>query len=270
MSWATALTTTAYYTIYPATIIATLLLAVLRTLATPFIHVAIYIFHICILLPLRFLLKFEPLYIFLSVAGVLGVSAGISLHFLSGYMHQLLDIGVESEYSNEYKAKNKIVDGNRTSSLTNPTLRYSDTKKYATTASGRPNLKAFMKAWEGPHQSGNGAGNVKEERTGMRALWRLPAFTKEQVGMYPANVWGSENVKMQGKGKGKGKGKGRERGKWPEDENDNESGSGGGSRSRNGRVVKRERDREDLFATMILEEDDDDDDDDDKEEDEED
>ncbi|OAX81873.1 hypothetical protein ACJ72_03786 [Emergomyces africanus] len=223
MSWATALATTAYYAIYPITITANLMLAVLQALATPWVHVALYIFHICIALPWQLFMKFEPLYIFLSIAGAVGVSAGISLHFFSGYMHQLLGISAESEYDTEYHSINKIIDRNRGRSyLINSSLAG---KKYVTTTSDSKGLKTIMRGRDEPHQAENG----NQERTGMRGMWRLPGFTNERAVIYPANALDSEKMMMHGKGI------------W-EDENGN------------GRVPKKERNREDLFTTMILEE----------------
>ncbi|OJD16708.1 hypothetical protein AJ78_03133 [Emergomyces pasteurianus Ep9510] len=234
MSWATALITTAYYATYPITIVASFILAVLQALATPWVHVALYIFHICILLPWRFLLKFETLYIFLSIASVFGVSAGISLHFFSGYLHQLFDINAESEYGNEYH-----IDNHGSSSYqTNPSLF---DKKYVTTqsTSGNKGLKGTVRERNEPYQ----AENRSQERMGMRGMGRLLGYTQERAVMYPAYVSESEHTGTQGKGI------------W-ENENGNEDRDGCG------RVVKRESGREGLFSTMILEEEEDEDEDD--------
>ncbi|KAL2382954.1 hypothetical protein RJZ90_002987 [Blastomyces dermatitidis] len=182
MSWATVLTTTAFYAIYPVTITANILLTVLQALATP-----------C------------SLYIFLSVAGALGVSAGISLHFLSGYMHQLLNISPGSEDNEFPDSKNKIVGDGSSNSRYLPS----------------PSQKIRRRNKKGD-----------EERTGMRGLWRLPAFKTERVG------------------KGLGK--------WEsEDEDEKEIGNRSGSEW----IYKGERDKENLLVTMILEEDEEEDDD---------
>ncbi|PGH06643.1 hypothetical protein GX51_02271 [Blastomyces parvus] len=205
MAWATVLTTVAFYAVYPVTITANILLTVLQALAIPWAHVVLYMYRICILLPLRFLLKFEPLYIFLSVAGTLGVSAGILLHFLSGYMHQLLNISPGSQDDDFPNSKNKRVrDGSgKNSYLPSPSqkIRY-------------------------------GSGNVNEEQTGMRGLWRLPGFKTQRPGKRLAK-WESE------------------------DEDENEIENRGGSEW----IYKGERDKENLLVTMILEEDEEDDDD---------
>ncbi|OJD11806.1 hypothetical protein ACJ73_09464 [Blastomyces percursus] len=149
MSWAIVLTTTAFYAIYPVTITANILLTGLRALAIPCVHVLLCIFRICIVLPLRFLLKFEPLYIFLSVAGAVGVSAGISLHFLSGYIHQLLNINPGSEDNEFPNSKSKTFGDGSSNSRYLPS----------------PGQK-----------SKRGGGKEDKDRTGMRGLWRLPGF----------------------------------------------------------------------------------------------
>ncbi|KLJ07180.1 hypothetical protein EMPG_17326 [Blastomyces silverae] len=142
MSWATVLTTTAFYAVYPVTITANILLTVLQSLAIP-----------C------------PLYIFLSVAGALGVSAGISLHFLSGYMHQLLNVSPGSDDNEFPNSKNKIAGGGSSNNSYLPS----------------PSQKI---------RRGNGKGN--EARTGMRSLWRLPGFKTERVGKGVAK-WENED-----------------------------------------------------------------------------
>ncbi|EDN04575.1 predicted protein [Histoplasma mississippiense (nom. inval.)] len=162
----------------------------------------------------------QPLLIFLSVAGALGVTAGISLHFSSGYMHQLLDIrtgGEDNEYTNK-KRKFTVDNGSSSNSdLTNPRQKTSDGRKHTTSAgSSRASLRDIMRAQNKPWL----ARNRNEEQTAMTSLWQVPAFKNER----------KEVTKR-------------------DDENEIES----------EQVPRGERNREDLLATIILEEEEDDD-----------
>ncbi|EEH03039.1 predicted protein [Histoplasma capsulatum G186AR] len=220
MSWASALTSVASYAVSPVILTINILLAVLRALATPWIHVVHYIFRIWVLLPLHILSKFEPLLIFLSVAGALGVTAGISLHFSSGYMHQLLDIRTGGEDNDYTTKKGKFVVDNGSSSnnnLTHPRQNPRDGRMYTTSAgSSRASLRDIMTAQNKPWL----ARNRNEEQTAMTSLWQVPAFKNER----------KEETKR-------------------DDESEIES----------EQVPRGERDREDLLATIILEEEEDDD-----------
>ncbi|PGH02687.1 hypothetical protein AJ79_07566 [Helicocarpus griseus UAMH5409] len=181
MAWAAALSATAYYTVYPLTLLVNLLLAVLTTLAAPWYHVASYIVYIAIITPWRILLKFEPLYIFFSVAGVLGVSAGIVLHFLSGYLHQLLNIAGDSDSTSEKEPKR--INGGYLSRLKLPSSRNGNgsgssdgngngnEKKYVTTVSGKPDLRAMRE-------------KDAEEKKAKGAVDYEASLGKEGVGLY--------------------------------------------------------------------------------------
>ncbi|EER40396.1 conserved hypothetical protein [Histoplasma capsulatum H143] len=162
----------------------------------------------------------QPLLIFLSVAGALGVTAGISLHFSSGYMHQLLDIRTGGE-DNDYTTKKRkfIVDNGSSSNndLTHPRQKTRDGRMYTTSAgSNRASLRDIMTAQNKPWL----ARNRNEEQTAMTSLWQVPAFKNER----------KEETKR-------------------DDESEIES----------EQVPRGERDREDLLATIILEEEEDDD-----------
>ncbi|EEH50180.1 uncharacterized protein PADG_06259 [Paracoccidioides brasiliensis Pb18] len=222
MTWATAFTATAYYIAYPLTLQANFLLVVLKTVAAPWIYVGLYMLHIFIISPVRFLLKFEPLYIFLSIASVLGISTGIFLHFISRYMQQVLGISSKSGGKDiqdlSYHAKTERAGD---SYLIHPNLSIND---------GKDDLRS-MREWDAAEveaQSGNTDTSGLYSKTRMGSMRRIPAMKQEWVDIYPANVLGS--VKWKGKAM---------------------YGNGGDELA-----MKPEGRRENLLSTMIFEEDD--------------
>ncbi|KAK2811781.1 hypothetical protein FQN50_001819 [Emmonsiellopsis sp. PD_5] len=187
MDWTTALAGVAYWIVYPITILARILLAVLSLLAIPLRHAALFLVWVC-MLPLRLLARFEPLLIYLSVAGTLGVSAGISLYFLSGYIYQFLNIASDDQSHD----KSHMYKTNKTalSKLKPRKIKDTNNDNVTTTVLGKPNLHEMR------------ARDAKEEAAAKlhRSKQRLSGFKKE-LGMYPAE-WA---VKKPGRDRRKGK-----------------------------------------------------------------
>ncbi|KAL1964214.1 hypothetical protein VTN77DRAFT_7172 [Rasamsonia byssochlamydoides] len=86
-----AITTTLYYIIYPVILLATGLFSVVYVLLIPFVHLGHVILYL-LLVPVRILEKFESLYIFLGVAVVIGVIAGLFLYLLDRSVKKVLQL----------------------------------------------------------------------------------------------------------------------------------------------------------------------------------
>ncbi|KAK2778571.1 hypothetical protein FQN53_001770 [Emmonsiellopsis sp. PD_33] len=172
MDWTTALAGTAYWIVYPITILARILLALLSLLVMPLRHAALFLVWVC-MLPLRLLAKFEPLLIYLSVAGTLGVSAGIFLFFLSGYIYQFLDIASDDQIheSHTYQHNKTIFSKSKPREI-----KDTNNGNVTTTVLGKPNLHEMR------------ARDAEEEMEAkiQRSKQRLSGFKKE-LGMYPAD-----------------------------------------------------------------------------------
>ncbi|PGG98972.1 hypothetical protein AJ80_09427 [Polytolypa hystricis UAMH7299] len=96
MGWSSILSASTYYIVYPLVFIDSVLLSIFRLLIAPLLHVVRFIVHICIVIPFQILAKFEPLYIYLATACVIGASTGVALHYVSSYIYQLLNLAPET------------------------------------------------------------------------------------------------------------------------------------------------------------------------------
>lgn len=85
-----------HYLSYPILILSKPITILLLALITPIFRTAQGIVHTC-LWPLRFMARFETLYIFLSVALLVGLLAGVALHYTSGILTALFDLDCNSE-----------------------------------------------------------------------------------------------------------------------------------------------------------------------------
>jgi len=96
MTWLSALwTAVVHYLVLPVTFIVTFIFTFIYTfllrLLAPATHLASYVLQ-ALLLPLRFLAKFETLYIYFGVAALIGIITGSVLHFASRVLIDLLDL----------------------------------------------------------------------------------------------------------------------------------------------------------------------------------
>ncbi|KAG9623853.1 hypothetical protein KCU64_g20082, partial [Aureobasidium melanogenum] len=78
----------------------------------------------CALVPLRFLQKFETIYIYLGVACITGISTGLLLHFVYSFLHSNLHLAsepaVRGPTSKQYRASPR-----RKEAMLSPTLSMS-------------------------------------------------------------------------------------------------------------------------------------------------
>ncbi|KAG9621073.1 hypothetical protein KCU64_g21489, partial [Aureobasidium melanogenum] len=78
----------------------------------------------CALVPLRFLQKFETIYIYLGVASITGISCGLLLHFIYSFLHSNLHLAsepaVRGPTSRQYRASRR-----RKEAMLSPTLSMS-------------------------------------------------------------------------------------------------------------------------------------------------
>jgi hypothetical protein len=78
MTWGSVAGSTVYYILLPILILWRLILI----LISPVLHLIAHIFYI-LLLPARFLARFETLYIYIGIATLIGLLSGIILHYTS-------------------------------------------------------------------------------------------------------------------------------------------------------------------------------------------
>ncbi|KAH7321452.1 hypothetical protein BKA65DRAFT_80886 [Rhexocercosporidium sp. MPI-PUGE-AT-0058] len=87
MNWLSVLHITFYYVSLPITTIFWWIVACLA----PFVNFTIYMLS-AFLLPLKFLAKFETMYIYLGVAAIIGLATGFILHFSSSLLVSVFNL----------------------------------------------------------------------------------------------------------------------------------------------------------------------------------
>ncbi len=135
MGYLSATTTFLYYLLYPTAILLGWILALLTTLAAPFLYLGHYVIYAC-WYPFHILAKFEvifrarcllasptncfvqTLYIYFGVATLVGILTGTSLYYISVFIRTLLNLDGHIEeprgrtaavYRAEKKEKQKLM-----------------------------------------------------------------------------------------------------------------------------------------------------------------
>ncbi|KAL2002525.1 hypothetical protein VTN02DRAFT_6612 [Thermoascus thermophilus] len=104
------------YAVYPLYLLASGLLSLLGILFTPFARLGSYVLHLT-LLPLRILALFEPLYIFLGTAMLIGITAGLVLHLMSVSIGRALRLSKASGVSGRRRHPKPLQDLKEAASL---------------------------------------------------------------------------------------------------------------------------------------------------------
>ncbi|KAG9567503.1 hypothetical protein KCU77_g18797, partial [Aureobasidium melanogenum] len=131
VSWSLA---ALYYLIYPVYFLLCFIALTLKTLLSPITSLLLFLLQplvlfaqllaYCALVPLRFLQKFETIYIYLGVASITGISCGLLLHFVYSFLHSNLHLAsepaVRGPTSKQYRASRR-----RKEAMLSPTLSMS-------------------------------------------------------------------------------------------------------------------------------------------------
>ncbi|KAG9658738.1 hypothetical protein KCU98_g17600, partial [Aureobasidium melanogenum] len=131
VSWSLA---ALYYLIYPVYFLLCFVALALKTLLSPITSLLLFLLQplvlfaqllaYCALVPLRFLQKFETIYIYLGVACITGISTGLLLHFVYSFLHSNLHLAsepaVRGPTSKQYRASPR-----RKEAMLSPTLSMS-------------------------------------------------------------------------------------------------------------------------------------------------
>ncbi|KAI4131180.1 MAG: hypothetical protein LQ338_001385 [Usnochroma carphineum] len=96
MDYLTLLKLLSLYLFYPIFLFLKYVGLLLVAVAAPFLHLAHYLLHGC-MWPLRFLAKFETLYIFVGAALLVGVVTGATLHYASAFLIALMNLESQPE-----------------------------------------------------------------------------------------------------------------------------------------------------------------------------
>ncbi|KAH0259834.1 hypothetical protein KCU91_g14989, partial [Aureobasidium melanogenum] len=131
VSWSLA---ALYYLIYPVYFLLCSIAIILNTLLSPITSLLLFLLQplvlfaqllaYCTLVPLRFLQKFETIYIYLGLASITGISCGLLLHFVYSFLHSNLHLAsepaVRGPTSRQYRASRR-----RKEAMLSPTLSMS-------------------------------------------------------------------------------------------------------------------------------------------------
>ncbi|KAH0344798.1 hypothetical protein KCU81_g4731, partial [Aureobasidium melanogenum] len=131
VSWSLA---ALYYLIYPVYFLLCSIAIILNTLLSPITSLLLFLLQplvlfaqllaYCALVPLRFLQKFETIYIYLGLASITGISCGLLLHFVYSFLHSNLHLAsepaVRGPTSRQYRASRR-----RKEAMLSPTLSMS-------------------------------------------------------------------------------------------------------------------------------------------------
>ncbi|KAG9900398.1 hypothetical protein KCV02_g16150, partial [Aureobasidium melanogenum] len=131
VSWSLA---ALYYLTYPVYFLLCFIALTLKTLLSPITSLLLFLLQplvlfaqllaYCALVPLRFLQKFETIYIYLGVASITGISCGLLLHFVYSFLHSNLHLAsepaVRGPTSKQYRASRR-----RKEAMLSPTLSMS-------------------------------------------------------------------------------------------------------------------------------------------------
>ncbi|KAG9553133.1 hypothetical protein KCU86_g20530, partial [Aureobasidium melanogenum] len=131
VSWSLA---ALYYLTYPVYFLLCFIALTLKTLLSPITSLLLFLLQplvlfaqllaYCALVPLRFLQKFETIYIYLGVASITGISCGLLLHFIYSFLHSNLHLAsepaVRGPTSRQYRASRR-----RKEAMLSPTLSMS-------------------------------------------------------------------------------------------------------------------------------------------------
>ncbi|CAD0090641.1 unnamed protein product [Aureobasidium vineae] len=128
--------TALYYLIYPIYFLLAFIALTLKTLLSPITSLLLFLLQplvlftqllaYCALVPLRFLQKFETIYIYLGVASITGISCGLLLHFVYSILHSNLHLAseppVRGPSAKQYRASRRRKD---MEAMLSPTLSMS-------------------------------------------------------------------------------------------------------------------------------------------------